>query len=153
MKSFGIKGLPNKEYFEIEEKGKDILIYPQDFSTASFKELKNIGAVFSPKEYRFTISKKNKKEVLEIIAFYTKQTEKISGSFLKMKKEIESKIGHLDMQFHRVDDKLVCVDPNMLCGEPSDIENLSKDMITSTFVEILNGVRIVFESKEKPKLF
>ena len=153
MKAFGIKGLPNKEYWEVIEKGKTLYLSPQDYYSGSFTELKNLGLEFNPKEYKFSSPRKFKKEIEEILSFYTKQTEKISGSFLKVKRELENKIGHLDMQIIKDGENIICVDPHMLVGSVDDIEKLSKDMVISTFIEILNGVRIIYEPKEKPKLF
>ena len=153
MKTYGIKGLPNKEYWEVIEKGKTIYFSPQDFYSASFTELKNLGLVFSPKEYKFSSSLKHKKEIEEILSFYTKQTEKISGSFLKVKRELEDKIGHLDMQIVKDGENIICVDPHMLVGSEEDIKKLSKDMITCSLKEIKGGVRIIYSPKDKTTLF
>ena len=153
MKAFGIKGLPNKEYWEVIEKGKTFYLSPQDYYSASFTELKNLGLVFSPKEYKFSSPIKHKKEIEEILNFYTKQTEKISGSFLKVKRELENKIGHLDMQIIKDGENIICVDPHMLVGSVDDIEKLSKDMITCSLKEIKGGVRIIYELRDKTTLF
>mgnify|MGYP007091931570 CR=1 FL=1 len=153
MKTFGVKGLPNKEYWEVIEKGKTIYLSPQDYYSASFTELKNLGLVFSPKEYKFSSSTSKKKEIEEILSFYTKQTEKISGSFLKVKRELEDKIGHLDMQIIKDGENIICVDPHMLVGSKEDIEKLSKDMITCSLKEIKGGVRIIYSPKNKTTLF
>ena len=153
MKTYGIKGLPNKEYWEVIEKGKTIYLSPQDYYSGSFTELKNLGLVFSPKEYKFSSPIKHKKEIEEILNFYTKQTEKISGSFLKVKRELESKIGHLDMQIIKDGECIICIDPHMLVGSVDDIEKLSKDMITCSFKEIKGGVRIIYSPKDKTTLF
>lgn len=153
MKTFGVKGLPNKEYWEVIEKGKTLLLIPQDYYSASFTELKNLGLVFSPKEYKFSSPIKHKKEIEEILSFYTKQTEKISGSFLKVKRELENKIGHLDMQIIKDGENIICVDPHMLVGSVDDIEKLSKDMITCTLKEVKGGVRIIYELRDKTTLF
>ena len=153
MKTYGIKGLPNKEYWEVIKKGKTLQLIPQDYYSASFTELKNLGLVFNPKEYKFSSPIKNKKEIEEILSFYTKQTEKISGSFLKVKRELEDKIGHLDMQIIKDGENIICVDPHMLVGNTEDIEKLSKDMITCSFKEIKGGVRIIYSPKDKTTLF
>lgn len=153
MKAFGIKGLPNKEYWEVIEKGKTLYLSPQDYYLASFTELKNLGLVFSPKEYKFSSPTSKKKEIEEILSFYTKQTEKISGSFLKVKRELENKIGHLDMQIIKDGECIICVDPHMLVGSKEDIEKLSKDMITCSLKEIKGGVRIIYELRDKTTLF
>lgn len=153
MKAFGIKGLPNKEYWEVIEKGKTIYLSPQDYYSASFIELKNLGLDFNPKEYKFSSSTSNKKEIEEILSFYTKQTEKISGSFLKVKRELENKIGHLDMQIVKNGENIICIDPHMLVGDEEDIKKLSKDMITCSFKEIKGGVRIIYELRDKTTLF
>lgn len=153
MKAFGIKGLPNKEYWEVIEKGKTLYLIPQDYYSGSFTELKNLGLVFSPKEYKFSSPIKHKKEIEEILNFYTKQTEKISGSFLKVKRELENKIGHLDMQIIKDGECIICIDPHMLVGSVDDIEKLSKDMITCSLKEIKGGVRIIYELRDKTTLF
>ena len=153
MKTFGIKGLPNKEYWEVIEKGKTLYLSPQDYYSGSFIELKNLGLKFNPKEYKFSSPKKFKKEIEEILSFYTKQTEKISGSFLKIKRELESKIGHLDMQIIKDGENIICVDPHMLVGNAEDIEKLSKDMVTCILKEIKGGVRIIYELRDKITLF
>lgn len=153
MKAFGIKGLPNKEYWEVIEKGKTLYLSPQDYYSASFTELKNLGLKFCPKEYKFSSPISKKKEIEEILIFYTKQTEKISGSFLKVKKELENKIGHLDMQIIKDKECIICVDPHMLVGSTEDIEKLSKDMITCSLKEIKGGVRIIYSPKDKTTLF
>lgn len=153
MKTFGIKGLPNKEYWEVIEKGKILYLSPQDYYSGSFAELKNLGLDFNPKEYKFSSSKKFKKEIEEILSFYTKQTEKISGSFLKVKRELENKIGHLDMQIIKDGENIICVDPHMLVGDVEDIKKLSKDMITCSLKEIKGGVRIIYSPKDKTTLF
>ena len=153
MKVFGIKGLPNKEYWEVIEKGKTLYLAPQDYYLASFTELKNLGLVFNPKEYKFSSPTSKKKEIEEILSFYTKQTEKISGSFLKVKRELEDKIGHLDMQIIKDKECIICVDPHMLVGSKEDIEKLSKDMITCSLKEIKGGVRIIYELRDKTTLF
>lgn len=153
MKTYGIKGLPNKEYWEVIEKGKTLYLTPQDYYSGSFTELKNLGLVFSPKEYKFSSSTSKKKEIEEILSFYTKQTEKISGSFLKVKRELENKIGHLDMQIVKDRENIICVDPHMLVGSKEDIEKLSKDMITCSLKEIKGGVRIIYELRDKTTLF
>ena len=153
MKAFGVKGLPNKEYWEVIEKGKTLYLTPQDYYSGSFTELKNLGLVFSPKEYKFSSPTSKKKEIEEILSFYTKQTEKISGSFLKIKRELENKIGHLDMQIIKDKECIICVDPHMLVGSAEDIEKLSKDMITCSLKEIKGGVRIIYSPKDKTTLF
>ena len=153
MKAFGVKGLPNKEYWEVIEKGKTLLLTPQDYYSASFTELKNLGLVFSPKEYKFSSPLKYKREIEEILNFYTKQTEKISGSFLKVKRELENKIGHLDMQIIKDGECIICIDPHMLVGSVEDIEKLSKDMITCSLKEIKGDVRIIYELRDKTTLF
>ena len=153
MKAFGIKGLPNKEYWEVIEKGKTIYLSPQDYYSGSFTELKNLGLVFNAKEYRFSSPLKHKKEIEEILSFYTKQTEKISGSFLKVKRELENKIGHLDMQIIKDGENIICVDPHMLVGDVEYIKKLSKDMITCSLKEIKGGVRIIYELRDKTTLF
>lgn len=153
MKAFGVKGLPNKEYWEVIEKGKTLYLSPQDYYSGSFTELKNLGLEFNPKEYKFLSPKKFKKEIEEILNFYTKQTEKISGSFLKVKRELENKIGHLDMQIIKDGENIICVDPHMLVGSVDDIEKLSKDMITCSLKEIKRGVRIIYELRDKTTLF
>lgn len=153
MKAYGVKGLPNKEYWEVIEKGKTLLLTPQDYYLGSFTELKNLGLVFNPKEYKFLSPKKFKKEIEEILNFYTKQIEKISGSFLKVKRELENKIGHLDMQIIKDGENIICVDPHMLVGSIEDIEKLSKDMITCSLKEIKGGVRIIYKLRDKTTLF
>mgnify|MGYP001789943450 CR=1 FL=1 len=153
MKTFGVKGLPNNEYCEVVEKRKILYLTPQDYYLASFMELKNLGLVFNAKEYKFSSPIKRKKEIEEIISFYTKQTEKISGSFLKVKRELENKIGHLDMQIIKDGENIICVDPHMLVGNTEDIEKLSKDMITCSLKEIKGGVRIIYSPKDKTTLF
>lgn len=153
MKAFGIKGLPNKEYWEVIEKGKILYLTPQDYYSGSFTELKNLGLDFNPKEYKFSSPRKFKKEIEEILNFYTKQTEKISGSFLKVKRELENKIGHLDMQIIKDKENIICVDPHMLVGSEKDIEKLSKDMITCSLKEIKGGVRIIYAPRDKTTLF
>lgn len=153
MKAFGVKGLPNKEYWEVIEKGKTLYLSPQDYYSGSFTELKNLGLEFNPKEYKFLSPKKFKKEIEEILNFYTKQTEKISGSFLKVKRELENKIGHLDMQIIKDKECIICVDPHMLVGSKEDIEKFSKDMITCSLKEIKGGVRIIYELRDKTTLF
>lgn len=153
MKAFGVKGLPNKEYWEVIEKGKTLLLTPQDYYSASFTELKNLGLEFNPKEYKFLSPVSKKKEVEEIISFYTKQIEKISGSFLKVKRELENKIGHLDMQIIKDGENIICVDPHMLVGNAEDIEKLSKGMITCSLKEIKGGVRIIYTPRDKTTLF
>ena len=153
MKAFGVKGLPNKEYWEVIEKGKTLLLTPQDYYSASFTELKNLGLEFNPKEYKFLSPVSKKKEVEEIISFYTKQIEKISGSFLKVKRELENKSGHLDMQIIKDGENIICVDPHMLVGNAEDIEKLSKGMITCSLKEIKGGVRIIYTPRDKTTLF
>ena len=153
MKTYGVKGLPNKEYWEVIEKGKTIYLSPQDFYSGSFTELKNLGLDFNPKEYKFLSSTSKKKEIEEILSFYTKQTEKISGSFLKVKRELENKIGHLDMQIIKDGENIICIDPHMLVGNAEDIKKLSKDMITCSLKEIKGGVRIIYELRDKTTLF
>lgn len=153
MKTYGIKGLPNKEYWEVIEKDKTLYLSPQDYYSGSFTELKNLGLDFNPKEYKFSSSIKNKEEIEEILNFYTKQTEKISGTFLKVKRELENKIGHLDMQIIKDGENIICVDPHMLVGSVEDIKKLSKDMITCSLKEIKGGVRIIYSPKDKTTLF
>lgn len=153
MKTFGVKGLPNKEYWEVIEKSKTLYLSPQDYYSGSFTELKNLGLEFNPKEYKFLSPKKFKKEIEEILNFYTKQTEKISGSFLKVKRELENKIGHLDIQIIKDGENIICVDPHMLVGNTEDIEKLSKDMITCSLKEIKGGVRIIYAPRDKTTLF
>ena len=153
MKAFGVKGLPNKEYWEVIEKNKTLYLSPQDYYSGSFTELKNLGLEFNPKEYKFSSPTSKKKEIEEILNFYTKQTEKISGSFLKVKRELENKIGHLDMQIIKDGENIICVDPHMLVGDMEDIKKLSKDMITCSLKEIKGGVRIIYAPRDKTTLF
>lgn len=128
-----------------EAKNKDLIFKPEDYDKSLFEELKNIGGIFSDKDYQFTFLEPIKKRAMEVIDFYSGENHTMTASQRNLRDSIIKELNGQDLYIFRRDNNLIVLNYNFVIGTSVEVASKISETFKLEHSMTKNKIRIYFK--------